>query len=388
MSNDVSDKDRDTKPDKPGPDKPGPDKSGGLARPGPVTVSAVLIMVGSAMVVSLAFSAIADLRSIENRESVQAALRQWPLTAFDLDLAGALRLIQLSATVAGGCATAAAILGGYVLRRNRGARMGLSVIGVPLLLSGLVTAGFLVILVGVAVITLWLQPARDWFDGRPPTPRGSTQRWTGHRFGAAGSPPGSASPSTWSGPDAPASRVSPGASGPGVPVSSAPVLGATLPRVDSARAGDARPGAVTAACVAAWVGSALTMVSVALSLVVLANSPDQVLAELERQQPTVLTQDVTGDMVISASFVVGGVLMVWCGLALIFATLAFRRVSWARIALLISATASAAVALFAVIGAVVLLPLLTACLLSVALLLRPEVRAWYAGGPPRNQSGG
>ena len=47
--------------------------------------------------------------------------------------------------VAGGCAAAAAILGYHVLQRSRGARIALTVLAVPLFVSGLVTGGLPVV---------------------------------------------------------------------------------------------------------------------------------------------------------------------------------------------------------------------------------------------------
>ena len=70
--------------------------------------------------------------------------------------------------VAAGLATAAAILGWHVLKRNRAARVGLSILAVPLFLCGLVTGGFLASVVAASVAMLWLAPARHWFDGTTP----------------------------------------------------------------------------------------------------------------------------------------------------------------------------------------------------------------------------
>jgi hypothetical protein len=318
-----------------------------LVRPAPVTLSAGLIIFGSIAVIVLAFSAIADLRSLATRKSVETALGEWPLKDTGLSLEGVLDLMQVTAMIAGACAAACAILGGYVFQRNLGARKGLAFLALPLLITGVSTGGFMVTIVFVSIITLWLQPARDWFNGIAPQPR-----------------------------EKPAA----------VAVTTGWPPSVTSPAVALARS-EARPASVTAACVAAWVGSGLTLVIMALSLVVLRASPDQVLAELEKQQPEVLSQEVTGDMVISASFVVGSIIVVWCVFTLIFTTLAFRRVPWARVALVFSGSAATVVTLFGAIGAIVLLPLLMACVLSVSMLIRPEVRQWYAGAPgePRPQ---
>ena len=91
--------------------------------------------------------------------------------------------------IAAGCATAAVILGYQVLRRSRTARIGLTVLAVPLLFSGMVTGGFLSSIVVACALLLWLQPARDWFAGRaaprPPGP-GPSRPHPDDARGAAG----------------------------------------------------------------------------------------------------------------------------------------------------------------------------------------------------------
>ncbi len=142
-----------------------------LPRPGAVTVSSGLIMIGGFLVVVLAFTGISELGSIATRDLVREGLSDWPLSTLDLSMDQALSLIQVTSMVAGACAAAMAVLGFYVFRGNRGARVGLSVLAVPLLLTGLFVGGFMVALVALATVTLWLQPARDWFNGVAPTPK-------------------------------------------------------------------------------------------------------------------------------------------------------------------------------------------------------------------------
>ena len=73
--------------------------------------------------------------------------------------------------VAAGCATAAAILGYQVLRRSRSARLALTLLAVPLFVTGLVTGGFTSSVVAASAVMLWFQPARDWFNGVVREPR-------------------------------------------------------------------------------------------------------------------------------------------------------------------------------------------------------------------------
>lgn len=323
-----------------------------LARPSPVTLSAGLIVVGSVSVIALAFSGIAELRSIETREAVEASLKEWPLKSLDLTLGSTLSLIRASSMIAGACAAAAAVLGIFLFRRNRAARLGLSVLAIPLLVTGLVTGGFMATLVAVATVTLWLQPARDWFDGIAPA-TGAANRERAerkHPSAPAGSP-------EWP-----------------PPVSTEVII----PRKPVVFDSDARPKSVTVACVTTWISSGFTLLFVALSLMVLSADPDRVLAEMEKQQPETISQELTGEALISASFVIGGIAIVWCLLAILFATLAYRRSRWARVSLLFSAAAATVLTAIGSIGAVFILPLLMACVMTISLLMRPEVRTWYA----------
>lgn len=324
-----------------------------LARPAPVTLSAGLIIMGSVSVVALAFTGIAELRSIATREAVEASLKEWPLESLNLTLDAALSLIRVSSMIAGACAAATAVLGVFSFRRSRGARLGLSVLAIPLLVTGLVTGGFMATLVAVATVTLWLQPARDWFDGIAPAAGAANRERAGR-----GQSPASVGSAEWP------------------PPAVTDVIIPRKPVPDS----DARPKSVTIACGTTWVGAGSTLLFVALSLLVLSADPDRVLREMEKQQPESISQDITGDALISASFVLGGIVIIWCLLAVVFATLAYRRSRWARVALLFSAGLATVLSALASIGAVFILPLLMACVLTISLLMRPEVRTWYATG--------
>ena len=228
-----------------------------LARPAPVTLSAGLIILGSVSVIALAFAGIAELRSIETREAVEASLNEWPLKSLDLTLDSALSLIRASSMIAGACAAAAAVLGIFLFRRNRAARLGLSVLAIPLLVTGLATGGFMATLVAVSTVTLWLQPARDWFDGIAPAAGAANRERTERKKSpaAAGSP-------EWP------------------PPASTEVI---IPRKPVVSDSDARPKSVTVACVTSWVGTGFTLLFVALSLAVLSADPERVLVEVEKQ---------------------------------------------------------------------------------------------------------
>ena len=145
----------------------------GPPRPRQVTLAAWLIMLGSAFVVLTMFERIAGLHTLETQRSVEAFLSEPPGDGLGLGLQGIQDILHTLAMVAAGCAAAAAILGFQILQRSRLARVLLSVLAVPLFLAGLVSGGFLSSVVAAAVVMLWFQPSRDWFNGvtreSPPT---------------------------------------------------------------------------------------------------------------------------------------------------------------------------------------------------------------------------
>jgi hypothetical protein len=131
-----------------------------------VTLSGWAIIVGSAFVVLAAFDTVAGLRSLETREAIEAALEKPPYSELGLDVSAVRQLLHVTTMVAAGCATAATVLGYQVLRRNRAARVVLTGLVAPLFGAGLATQPFYSSIVTVAVLTLWLEPARGWFAGR------------------------------------------------------------------------------------------------------------------------------------------------------------------------------------------------------------------------------
>jgi hypothetical protein len=302
-------------------------------RPRQVTLVAWLTMVGSLAVVALVFDRLAGLHSLETRQSVEKFLAEPPGSDLGIGVDGVLSLIRTLAMVAAGCATAAAILGYQVLRRSRSARLALTVLAVPLFLAGMVTGGFVSSLVAASVAMLWLQPARDWFDGVAQPAR----------------------------PAVPAPGPVPG---PG----SAPAAVATR---------QSRPGVVVVACVLTWIASGVTALGMVATGVLLAVHPDTLLDEVHRQNPELESQGVTDDMLIGVTFAMIAVIVLWCVSAAVLAMLVLRRVEWARVVLVVSAATAAALSLVGTaIGGFLLAITLVASGATLVLLLRPEVRAW------------
>ncbi|HEU5036756.1 MAG TPA: hypothetical protein VFT70_07120 [Nocardioides sp.] len=307
-------------------------------RPRQVTLVAWLTMVGSVVIVALVFDRIAGLHTLETRQSVEKFLAEPPGSDLGVDVDGVLSVIRTLAMVTAGCATAAAILGYQVLRRSRSARLALSVLAVPLFFAGLVTGGFVSSLVAASVAMLWLQPSRDWFDGVVTRP-------------------------------APAAQVAPRV---------APGFGAPAP-VPMAHV---RPAGVAIACVLTWISTGLTALGMVATGVLLAVQPDALLDEVHRQNPELEAQGVSDDLLVGVTFAMIAGIVLWCVSAAVLAILVFRRVEWARIVLVISASTAAALSLIGTaIGAFLLALTLIASVATLALLLRPEVRAWFSARP-------
>ena len=334
---------------------------GGVSAPNPrprqVTLAAWLTMVGSVLVVVLVFDRLAGLHTLETRQSVEKFLAEPPASDLGVGVDGVLSIIRTLAMVAAGCATAAAILGYQVLRRSRSARLALTVLAVPLFFAGLVTDGFVSSLVAASAAMLWLQPARDWFDGVTRTaPAAPTAV-----------PPAPSAPSAAAPPHAQmAQPVAPHQH-------AAPLVAPNAP---------ARPAGVAVACLLTWVASGLTALGMVVTGVLLAVSPDVLLDEMHRQNPEIAAQGVSDDLLVGVTLAMIAAIVLWCVSAGALAILVFRRVEWARIVLIVSAATAAALSLIGTaLGAFLLTLTLVASVVTLALLFRPEVRAWFRDAP-------
>lgn len=331
-------------------------------RPPQVTMAAWMILAGSVIVVFMAFGQVSELRSLQTREAVEDYLSTPPGDSLGIGVQGALEAMRIMTMVAAACAAATAILGWQVLQRSKGARVALSVLALPLLVTGLVTGGLVSALVVAASVMLWFQPARDWFEGRAPAPR-----------------PAAATPAR---PDPFAASSSSSTRDPllDLPPPSAPPLHPT-PYASGAPAPDVasrRPAAVVWACVLTWAAAGLAATMLVVTMLVVAVDPQALFDEVRRQNPDLVEQGMTDGVLRASLFTVGGVVIVWSAVALALAVLTWRRVRWAAIALTVSAAAAGLLCLVMLIGSVLMVVPLAACALASSLLLRPEARAWYA----------
>lgn len=335
-----------------------------LPRPRQVTMAGWMIIGGSILVVATVFETVTNLHTLETREAASQFISQPPGEGLGLDVSGALLVLRTVSMVAAGCAAVAAVLGFHVLRRNRGARLGVTVVAVPLFLTGMVTGGFLSSVVAASSLLLWLEPSRNWFDGvRPPS---APERPSG---GRQTSPPQVAPPP-------PTSREQTPFTTPGPHHGFGTSTAAPMPV--GARPPERRPAAVMWACVLTWVLSGLAALIMGLSALVIALEPQLVLDELRRQNPDLNTQEVTERAVQVATYVTAGVTIVWALAATVLAVLVVRRVAWARIALLASAAGAGGACLVASLQSVFMVVPAFGCAVAFSLLLRPEVRAWFS----------
>jgi hypothetical protein len=359
-----------------------------LPRPRQVTLAGWLIMAGSLLVVVTVFERLAGLNSLETRTAVERFLAEPPGEGSGLDTETVLTAIRVLAMVAGGCAAAAAILGFHVLKGSRGARIGVTVLAGPLFVSGMVAGGFLSSLVAAAAVLLWLEPARDWFAGRPAReapreepPRGETAQWRPEPTPPPGPP--TPTPPTTTPPPAGTTSAGPGPThgfgsvptGPAPYASSWPAPPGTSAGTGAPPAGR-RPDAVVWACVLTWVFSGLAALFMGLGALVLAASPDLVFDELRRQNPELLEQGLTEGAITTATYVSAAVVIVWSAVASVLAVLVVRRVRWARTALLVVVGLTGAVCLATSFQSLLMVLPLLASVAAFSLLLRPEVRHW------------
>src|SRR5690606_24641982 len=110
-----------------------------------------------------------NLGSLETQESIRDFLAEAPFSSLGLDAASTSDLLRITCLVAAASACATAILGWYVRKPDRSARLGLSIFAVPVFVTGLAAGGLAGSFVAAGAAMLWVMPAREWF---------ATGRWT------------------------------------------------------------------------------------------------------------------------------------------------------------------------------------------------------------------
>ena len=351
-------------------------------RPGHATLAGWLVIGGSVILVLVAWQRIANLHTLEVQEELQRAASNssvdlWTMSAERLET-----IIRVLCMIAAGAATASAILGWYALKRSTSARLAITLLTPLLVVGAFATAsGFSGSLVLLGIVMLWLRPTRDWYAGRPWTTQtaGSAQRRP-DPFAPTSQPrPVDAAPPT---PEPPPPTPEPEpAPGPG-PVQPGPFVGeygapaptpATSP---SPEVRAKRPGALIAACVTVWASCALVAGFMLLFSLVMTVARDEFFEELQRQQPDDV-QGITAAQLATGTYLATAFIVLWCVAATVLAMLAFRRLQWARVALVTCAGVAGLVLLAATFISPPVGVLLVASLVTVWLLLRADVTAWF-----------
>lgn len=368
-------------------------------RPRQTTFAGGMIIVGSIFLLLTVFESMTGLRGIESREAIEEFLRESPGSETGLTVEGTLQILRGVATVAGVCAAIAAVLGVYALRGHRPARVGLSVLALPLFVTGIAAGGFMSSIVAVAIALLWLSPSREWFRGEVAPDRDASDKaaaavWPPplppHDASSSSSSASSASSASVSSPDAPNAPHAPAAppvagepSAPGQPAAYShpygepPAQHGTWPSLPASS--DRRPEGVVLAFVLTLVSAGIVLVLVTISVIVMAVSPDLMLDEVLRQQPELEDQGVTQSLLQTTTFVMGGIVIAWAATAIVLAFLTLARRRGAARGLLVSAALSAVLCVVGTFASLVLALPAFASIVTVAVLRRPDVRAWLAG---------
>ncbi|MGF9757583.1 hypothetical protein AAII07_20535 [Microvirga sp. 0TCS3.31] len=392
-------------------------------RPPQVSLASGIIMFSSVVVLLTAWERVTSLGSLETQDAIRDALADAPFSSVGLTVSSTTELLRVLCMVAAASACATAILGWYVRKPDRSARLGLTLFAVVVFVTGIPAGGLAGSFVAAGAAMLWIQPAREWFaTGRwtPPAPAPAKEK--GKDAGRAdrsasgpadpwGRPPAGSDAAPPSTPSDTAPSVPPPASRPfgepGPPAQQHPVGGpaespygqaypsrpdphraapapyATGPAPDWQRRQllQARPGAMVAAFVITVVTAGGLLGLSLLWLAIAGFSPDFLRSVMEQQQPELLDDGLSLEQVRTTVFALAGIFVVWCVLALVLAGFAMARREWARRGLMVSAAFSAGACLALVLNTPLVLLPAVAAVATVVCLRRVEVRRWFQLDP-------
>ena len=137
-----------------------------------------------------------------------------------------------------------------------------------------------------------------------------------------------------------------------------------------------RPDAVVWACVLTWAFSGMAIVVMAASAVLMASNPDLVFDELARQDADLASS--SSDVLTEVTYATTAVAGVWSLLAIVLAVLTYRRVSLGALGAARLGRGRRGDLPARDVGSSLLMAVPAgATLVTVALLNRPEVRAWF-----------
>jgi hypothetical protein len=345
-------------------------------RPRQVTFAGIAAATTCAVLVLVLFEQMTQVHSIQTRQAVADALSQPPFKGSGIGIGQALGVLHAIVLLSGALAAAGCVLGVFALLRHRGARLGLTVVAVLLVVTSLFLTGLLPVIVAAAAGVLWTPQARAWFDGRAyerPTPSARVAA----RPGPATPTHRSSVDPSWA-PPAAARRAAPAV---------LPAVPPSVPRAIPDAAGPGRrPAVVVAALVLTWVVSGLVAAAVVARMVAGLVDKTSLFEQVQRDdQAGRLGHDPNA--VLGTLLVVGVLLVLWCLAAAGLGIAAYQRVESARIALLVSAGLSAVFSLVALLGTLAALVPLAGSVAVVVLLLLPAARSWFHPGRPPRSSG-
>jgi hypothetical protein len=384
-----------------------------LARPRQVTTAGVMRVAGSALLVLSLFDALQRLRSVEMRAAVDKFLAEPPGDGLGVSTGWVLDALHVLVLFNGALAAAAAVLAVYVFQRNHAARVGFSIAAGLLLLTSPFSGGAMAMILAFAAVMLWSRPARDWFAGREPAPVQPAGGEPRPQLPDPWALPGSANNQEEPRPVAPQDTVdsapaphdvipSPERPAPAAyPFGSRPDPGWAPPAFDqrpltpSWAAGtvqdpDRRPAGVVVAAALTWLFAGITALMFLLVVAMLMFGQDA-LVEALRSDARFDELNVSVDDLLAVVWVVSAVAIFWSVCAVILAVLAFRRVGWARIGLVVSAAMTMLFSLGALPASLLLVVPAAA---TVVLLFTGGANAWYSrrprsfGPPPGPPAGG
>jgi hypothetical protein len=348
-------------------------------RPPQVTLASGIVMFASIVVLLTAWERVSTLGSLETQQAIRDFLGEAPFSSLGLDVNSTTRILRISCLVAAAGACATAILGWYVRKPDRAARLGLTLFAIPVFVSGLPAGGLAGSFVAAGAAMMWLMPAREWFATGRWTPPAAPSGTTGRSERATSSSPNlPATPPT----QPPSQPYAQPPSQPGLPPGLPP---APPPRTTAWQQAQlhTRPAAMVAAFVITVVMAGGLLAMSLLWVAIAGLSPEFLRSVLEQQQPDMFDDGLTFDQLRQTLLAWAGGSIVWCVVALALAGFAMARRDWARRGLMAIAAFSAVGCLVFVTDTPLVLIPAAAAVATVVCLRRVEVRRWFSPEPHR-----
>lgn len=341
------------------------------ARPTQVTVAGWSVAIASAFLLVSVFDALGSLHSVATRDQIAQAIDSGNLKGLGISVAEVLDVKRWALYVTAVSAVVTGILGAFALQRDKAARIGLTLAAVPIVLAVPLTESFLAMLVGAGTVVMWSRPARDWFAGRPISPR--EPRPVAARPDVP-PPPRPDVPDPWIPPAAEGHLGEPAPFAGWGAVPGAASWGSQQP---VAPAVSPRPRQVRIACVATWILSGITALGY-LAVLVVISIDQQSLIDRVKENPS-WDSSYDDNLIVTAAVAGSIIFLLWCAVVSVVAVFTWRGATWAWIVHLISTGVAGLVTVVALpLG---LIPLAVLGWVFGMLLSRPA-RNWFTSRRP------